>query len=257
MYIIRAYKIKGDKKLYVVNHSIRIITTIVCMYITMQASEAIKFGADLVHSTPPTNGICEINHVCGNEPHIFHTSIPALQAHCSNGGWTVILRRKADVSQQVNFTRTWNDYKYGFGDLNTEFWYGLRNIHCLTSRQQVDLSIELKYANGMEHTYTYEHFRVDGPEDKFTLHIGQLQQPSPGRDNMAYHNGQRFSTYDKDNDSWVYNCALDASQGKGGGWWFGSCRHSVLTRPHPSIFWYTAGTINYVEMKVRPKHCAL
>ena len=65
----------------------------------MQASEAIKFGAELVHSIPPANGIYEISHVCGDKPHVFHISIPALQGRCSNGGWTVILRRKADVSQ--------------------------------------------------------------------------------------------------------------------------------------------------------------
>ena len=223
-----------------------------------QASETIKFSAEILGSTPPASGIYEISHVCGDEPHVFHTSVPAMQAHCSNGGWTVILRRKVDVSQQVNFTRTWNDYKHGFGNLNTEFWYGLHNIHCLTSRQQVDLSIELKYTNGTEHTYAYQNFRVDGPEDKFTLHIGQLQQPSPGLDNMAYHNGRPFSTYDKDNDNWSGNCALRNSEGAGGGWWFGACCHSALTRPHPRIFWHTASTtINYVEMKVRPKQCAI
>ena len=74
---------------------------------------------------------------------------------------------------------------------------------------------------------------------------------------MAYHNGRPFSTYDEDNDSLDGNCALHASYGKGGGWWFGAYRHSVLTSPHPSIYWYTAGTINYVEMKVHPKHCAI
>ena len=54
---------------------------------------------------------------------------------------TVILRRKHDVPQLVNFIRSWDEYVHGFGDLNTEFWYGLRNIHCLTSRQQVDLQL--------------------------------------------------------------------------------------------------------------------
>ena len=205
----------------------------------------------MIDSTPPANGIYEISHVCGDKPHVFHTSIPALQARCSNGGWTVILRRKADVSQQVNFNRTWNDYKHGFGDLNTEFWYGLRNIHCLTTRQQVDLHIVLKYANGTEHTYIYQYFKVDGPEDKFTLHVGQ-RQPGPGRDNMAYHNGRPFSTYDKDNDASSSNCAHDI-----GGWWFGSCYQSALTQIHSNIYWYRASsTINYVEMKVRPKQCA-
>ena len=129
-----------------------ILLSSILVYLLHQASEAIKFGAEILGSTPPASGIYEINHVCGNEPHVFHTSVPAMQARCSNGGWTVILRRKADVSQQVNFTRTWNDYKHGFGELNTEFWYGLKNIHCLTSRQQVDLQIDIKYGSGSQLT---------------------------------------------------------------------------------------------------------
>ena len=64
------------------------------MHTLHQASEIIKFSAEILGSTPPANGIYEINHVCGDKPHVFHTSDPVLQAHCSNGGWTVILRRE-------------------------------------------------------------------------------------------------------------------------------------------------------------------
>ena len=103
-------------------------------------------------------------------------------------GWTVLLRRKANSSQQLSFRRTWSEYQHGFEDLNTEFWYGLHNIHCLTTREQVDLQIDLKYDNGTEHTYTYQHFIVDGSENKYTLHIGRLLEPIPGHDNMAYNN---------------------------------------------------------------------
>ena len=39
------------------------------------------------------------------------------------GGWIVIQRNKK--SSAVNFNRQWIDYEKGFGDLNTEFWYGL------------------------------------------------------------------------------------------------------------------------------------
>ena len=235
-----------------------ILTNYNIIYTLHQASEAIKFGAEMLGSTPPDSGIYEINHVCGEEPHIFHTSVPAMQARCSDGGWTVILRRKANVPQQVNFTRTWSDYKHGFGDLNTEFWYGLRNIHCLTSRQEVVLRIELKYGSGSEQIYNYKYFKVDGPEDKYTLRIGQLQQPSPGFDAMAYSNRRPFTTYDRDNDASSSNCALNNGYGNGGGWWFGSCSHSVLTTPHTKIYWnpISRSAINHVEMKVRPKHCA-
>ena len=82
---------------------------------------------------------------------------------------------------------------------------------------------------------------------------------------MAYNNGRPFSTYDKDNiinDTSSTNCAgnhtINPSYGNGGGWWFGACSHSVLTKPHPNIYWYTiSSTINYVEMKIRPKQCAI
>ena len=170
----------------------------------------------------------------------------------------VILKRDANISPKVNFRRTWDEYKHGFGDLDTEFWYGLNNIHCLTSRQSVDLQILLHYTNGSKHTFTYKQFVVDGVEEKFTIHVGQLQQPAPALDGMGYHNGQKFSTYDSDNDNWVTggNCAADSGKGQGGGWWYNGCIYSVLTRPHPNILWRGIG-INYVEMKVRPKECTL
>ena len=221
-----------------------------------------QLGAQLIDTSAPSSGIYEINHVCGDGVHVFHTSIPAMQARCNTGGWTVIFRRKNNLSDQVKFNRTWNEYKHGFGDLNTEFWYGLRNIHCLTTREQVDLEVYIEYANGSEHTYTYEHFIVDGPKDKFTLHIGQLQQPAPGSDTMAYVNGQPFSTYDEDNDEWSGNCALDQTHGWGGGWWHNSCSYSIPTRPASNIIWNWSDRdqsdhISFFEMKIRLKHCAM
>ena len=50
------------------------------------------------------------------------------------GGWIVIQRNKKN--SLVNFTKNWTDYEKGFGNLNTEFWYGLKEIHCLTQRGQ-------------------------------------------------------------------------------------------------------------------------
>ena len=47
----------------------------------------------------------------------------------ADGGWTVIQRR---IDGSVDFNRSWSDYEKGFGDLNGEFWYGLKNMNCLT-----------------------------------------------------------------------------------------------------------------------------
>ena len=51
-----------------------------------------------------------------------------------NGGWIVIQRNKKD--SLVNFSKNWTDYDEGFGQLTTDFWYGLEEIHCFTQRGQ-------------------------------------------------------------------------------------------------------------------------
>ena len=53
------------------------------------------------------------------------------------GGWTVIQRRK---DGSVDFkNRDWVRYEDGFGDLNGEFWIGLRSMHCLTNQGNWEL----------------------------------------------------------------------------------------------------------------------
>ena len=221
-------------------------------FFTFQASNTILFSAGVLNSSPPARGIYQISDVCGGKVHAFHEDVLTQQAHCTDeedGGWTVILRRKSDIAQHVNFSRSWNDYVQGFGDLNTEFWYGLRNIHCLTSRQQVQLRLLLNFTNGTSFLWTYNHFVVDRPEDKYTLHIGQADGPNTF-DTLAYNNGKPFSTYDNDNDNKGSNCAIERD---GGGWWYDSCNFCELTRTRPQI-WQNL-YLDYVEMKIRSKQC--
>ena len=158
----------------------------------------------------------------------------------------------------VSFNPLWADYERGFGDLNTEFWYGLRNIHCLTKREEVELQIEVRLDNGTGQVWTYGYFEVDGPETNYTLHIGQAQGPSDGRDSMAYHNGMQFTTRDRDNDVSSANCA---TYGRTGGWWYKNCYHSLLTGSHRLryLYWLNrSGAVVYhpfAEMRLRPKSC--
>lgn len=39
------------------------------------------------------------------------------------GGWTVFLNR-AQQTQQLNFSKTWEAYADGFGDPSAEYWLG-------------------------------------------------------------------------------------------------------------------------------------
>lgn len=58
----------------------------------------------------------------------------------AQGGWTVIQRRQDGA---VNFTRRWDDYAFGFGNVNGEFWLGNENIHILTRETNYTLRIDL------------------------------------------------------------------------------------------------------------------
>ena len=71
--------------------------------------------------------------------------LPAFDVFCDQttdgGGWTVFQKR---LNGSVDFYRYWNDYKRGFGDLNSEFWLGLDKIHRLTSYNNNTLRVDLE-----------------------------------------------------------------------------------------------------------------
>ena len=164
----------------------------------------------------------------------------------------------------VNFYRGWKSYEKGFGDLDSEFWYGLRNIHCLTTRESVELRIDLQDEQGNKVTWVYQQFSVDGPDQKYRLHIGQGTGTPGSDDGMAVRshslNNMYFTTFDRDNDQNGGNCAASFM----GGWWYNSCTHSNLNGRHTAsstqnrIGWLTGSQWVYypsMEMKVRPKTC--
>ena len=182
------------------------------------------------------------------------------QAYCDmvtdGGGWLVIQRRIENGT--VDFYRFWNDYVQGFGDLEGEFWYGLENIHCLTTRDDVELCIELGNEATPSIVWTYQLFRVGGASTKYTLTIGEGTGVGGTFDAMAHHNGRAFTTRDMDNDMHFVNCA-ESLQGP---WWHGACGNTNLNSKHgsgiTSIYWYDGSVyenFDNVEMKIRPKRC--
>ena len=178
------------------------------------------------------------------------------------GGWLVIQRRLPNGT--VDFVRNWADYENGFGDLNGEFWYGLKNIHALTRQNEVELRIDMvRESDDFEFYWTYQTFRVAGASDKYQLTIGEAEG-SYETDAMAYHNNQMFSTYDNDNDQYSGSCSLLQQ----GGWWYNGCFYANLNGPHTlpdtpgnaRLLWNDSSNfidLSSVEMKIRVKHCQL
>ena len=182
------------------------------------------------------------------------------------GKWLVIQRR---INGSVDFYRNWTDYVYGFGDLEGEFWYGLENIHCLTTRDDVELRIELGNGTTPSIVWTYQLFKVGGAATNYRLTIGEGQGMGDSFDSMAYQSGSSFSTRDNDNDAYSVSCATRY----GGAWWYNACFNSnlngkyVLHTPEDGgyyssganrLCWYNGSEYVHftkVEMKIRPKTC--
>ncbi len=203
-------------------------------------------------------GIYTIGQVCNEDeyPFLVHDIYGVLNARCDmetvDGGWLVIQRRVNGSTE--NFNRDWADYENGFGDLSGEFWYGLENIHCLTTRDDVELRVELKSSDGTNVTWTYQTFKVEEPSSSYLLSIGDGQGSSS--DFMSSSNNKKFTTLDRNNQASGGNCATNANYG--GGWWWGNCGNAVLNAPHGEIKAKIGNAwINYedVEMKIRPKSC--
>uniref|UniRef100_A0A3P9H1M1 Si:ch211-157b11.8 n=1 Tax=Oryzias latipes TaxID=8090 RepID=A0A3P9H1M1_ORYLA len=137
------------------------------------------------------------------------------QAKCdmeaAGGGWTVIQNRQ---DGSVDFNRTWQEYRDGFGNMQAEHWLGNAALHALTSTGQHQLCIELEDWHQQKRQATYNNFKV----------ASEAQSGDAGNA-LSYskrynHDGRFFSTSDQDHDRYTSgNCA----QYYGAGWWFDAC----------------------------------
>uniref|UniRef100_A0A023EMH9 Putative ficolin n=1 Tax=Aedes albopictus TaxID=7160 RepID=A0A023EMH9_AEDAL len=133
-------------------------------------------------------------------------------------GWTTIHQR---FDGTMNFTRSWDDYREGFGDLQGEYWLGLDNVHHITRSGPFELMVIMKDYNDERMWATYDKFAVLSEKDHYQLDLGRFSEGNV-EDSLKLHNGMKFSTADRDNDLWSGNCAELYESG----WWFKDC-HAV------------------------------
>lgn len=108
-------------------------------------------------------------------------------------GWIVIQNR---FSGGIDFFRTWNEYKNGFGNIFGEFWLGLDKIHELTSSTLHELMIVMEDFEGNTKKARYSAFGISDEASAYTLNVlGPLVDGDAG-DSLSYHAGNKFSTHE-------------------------------------------------------------
>ena len=155
------------------------------------------------------------------------------------GGWTVFQRRE---DGSVDFYLNWADYVHSFGNASGEYWLGLSKLHQLANGSvSTQLRVDLRDKNGIEAYAKYSAFYIGDSTTDYTLHVPGYSAHGTAGDSLAYHNLQKFSTKDNDNDQSGSNCAVQYS----GAWWYKNCHHSNLNGL------YTGGTS---EVMIIPCH---
>ncbi|XP_053387986.1 angiopoietin-2-like isoform X1 [Mercenaria mercenaria] len=138
-----------------------------------------------------------------------------------NGGWTVFQYR---FNGSVDFYRNFSEYETGFGNLETEFWLGLKSVKEMASQGKTELRLDLTAADGTTAYETFQNFYLDeGPN--YTLHIDHGTGTAGDSHGLSYNNGHHFSTYDADRDGISSkHCAVKDH----GGWWYAKCAFANL-----------------------------
>lgn len=172
------------------------------------------------------------------------------------GGWTVVQRR---LNSSMAFNKSWVEFEEGFGNLTSEFWYGLKALHVMTTQGTWEMRVELEYTTGKLDYVHYNHVEVRGPEDGYRLNLSsEVEEKFREKDFMKLFSGMRFSTYDRDNDgTGTINCA----QWQQGGWWYPpSCRADGSFNLNARLLnrWRSSSIqLARTEMKIRPSNCSL
>ncbi|XP_068155203.1 ficolin-1-like [Drosophila tropicalis] len=175
-----------------------------------------------------------------------------------NGNWIVIQRRYKGTE---NFFRGWEDYKNGFGDLKTEFFYGLEKVHRMTTHEQMELGWVVKRFNQKENYLIHEEFEIGDENSNYK--IVEINRPRGylPKDAVEELRNMEFSTYDRKNDQHdMENCALTYRSG----WWFKKCfkvnLNGVYTKKserqtcHRCIRWVGLGEgLEFTMMMLRPR----
>ncbi|KAL2099818.1 hypothetical protein ACEWY4_004212 [Coilia grayii] len=166
----------------------------------------------------------------------------AVDAYCDmeteGGGWTVIQRR---MDGTLNFYRPWDQYRDGFGDKKGEYWLGLQTLYLLTAQKKYELRVDMEDFDGKKVFANYSSFFVSSEGDGYRLSVSGFSNGGAG-DSLTYHNGQKFSTLDKDQDPSGNHCARLHL----GAFWYNGCHYA---NPNGVYRWGADATVNYVGVE--------
>ncbi|XP_049297522.1 fibrinogen-like protein A [Anopheles funestus] len=181
-----------------------------------------KFLIRISDDAQPMNLLCELNPL--------------------DGGWIVVQNR---FNGTESFYRNWKDYEAGFGNLDGEFWLGLERISTLVNNgREWEIMFWLKNFAGVTQYSQFSKFMLGNATEQYILKQAGQYSGNAG-DSIGRHVGNKFTTYDRDNDPASYNCAKKHR----GGWWY---HNTCITSNLNGVYGYTASEQSNTWLTMKP-----
>ncbi|XP_049548163.1 fibrinogen-like protein A [Anopheles darlingi] len=209
-------------------------------------------------TTQPTSCKEVSSHVSGVYEIRVNNSNSLLEVYCEQnkfgGGWIVVQYR---FNGSIDFYRNWDEYRDGFGNVDSEFWLGLEKMHQITKSRTYELIVELKDFSGNYAYARYNAFEIGSQSEQYRLKRLGRHSGTAGDSMTLYNKGAEFSTKDRDiNDP--YSGAVYYE----GAWWHTtSGSYSNLNglyqnvSSHKSMFWFhfknTDDGLSFSRMMIR------
>ncbi|XP_037953126.1 ficolin-1-A-like isoform X2 [Teleopsis dalmanni] len=140
------------------------------------------------------------------------------EADINGGGWLVIQRRQ---DGSVDFNRNWTDYKSGFGNINSEFFFGLNKLHKLTNKNAHELMIVMRLFDSTVLHTKFDYFLIGSETEGYILkELGLRSGNSTFL--LSWMEDFEFLTKDRYNNTL---CNENFAKIINGGWWTSCTNH--------------------------------
>uniref|UniRef100_A0A8C8BL99 Fibrinogen C-terminal domain-containing protein n=1 Tax=Otus sunia TaxID=257818 RepID=A0A8C8BL99_9STRI len=184
------------------------------------------------------------------QPKGLHPIVVSCEMNVTNGGWTVIQRNQRDTA--VTWAESWSTYKYGFGSVHSEYWLGTEYIHQISKQKVYQVRFVIQDSTGKINFSDYNLFSVEDESHGYRLRLGAYSGTAGDAmtsDNpTTMHDNMKFSTKDRDQDTYSKNCAYSYE----GGWWYSAC-YSVRLNFKGGMTWEKLHATNFHILSASPQ----
>ncbi|XP_004950036.5 fibrinogen-like protein 1-like protein isoform X9 [Gallus gallus] len=155
------------------------------------------------------------------QPSGLHPIVVYCEMNVTGGGWTVIQRNRYNTD--ITWAESWSTYKYGFGNVHSDYWLGTEYIHQIAKQKVYQVRFVIQDASNNIRFAEYNLFSVGNESQGYQLRLGSYSGTAgdamTSANSAVVHDNMKFSAKDLDQDTNSGNCAST----NGGGWWYSSC----------------------------------